>query len=66
MHDIDPKRARLDPMAVFPTPDTVLEHPGLTREEKIADGKTRKGLAEIILGVETDLEHPPPTKQGTS
>ncbi len=34
MQDIDLKRARLDPMAVFGTPDAVLEHPGLTREEK--------------------------------
>ncbi len=34
MHDIDLKRARLDPMAVFPTPDAVLEHPRLTHEEK--------------------------------
>ncbi len=34
MQDIDLKRARLDPLAVFRTPDAVLEHPRLTREEK--------------------------------
>ncbi len=34
MQDIDLKRARLNPMAVFRTPDAVLEHPRLTREEK--------------------------------
>ncbi len=34
MQDIDLKKARLDPTAVFPTPDAVLEHPSLTREEK--------------------------------
>ena len=34
MQDIDLKRARLDPLAVFQTPDAVLEHPRLTREEK--------------------------------
>ncbi len=35
MTDIDLKRARLDPAAVFPTPEAVVEHPGLTREQKI-------------------------------
>ncbi len=34
MQDIDLKRARLDPPGVFGTPDAVLEHPDLTREEK--------------------------------
>ena len=91
MHDIDLKRARLDPMAVFPTPDAVLEHPRLTREEKIdilqrwrydacelevAEEENMGGgepstlewvlKALMALGVEADLEHPPPTKQGTS
>ena len=35
MQDIDLERARLDPTAVFPNPDAVVEHPGLTRELKI-------------------------------
>ena len=34
MTDIDLKRARLDPAAVFPSPEAVVEHPGLTREQK--------------------------------
>ena len=34
MEEIDLKRARLDPTAVFPTPEAVVEHPELTREEK--------------------------------
>ena len=91
MQDINPKRARLNPMAVFLTPDTVLEHPRLTREEKIdilqrwkydacelevAEEENMGGgepstlervlKALMALGVETDLEHPPPTKHGTS
>ncbi len=91
MQDINPKRARLNPMAVFLTPDTVLEHPRLTREEKIdilqrwkydacelevAEEENMAGgepstLERVLkalaaLGVETDLEHPPPTKHGTS
>ncbi len=35
MEEIDLKRARLDPTAVFPTPEAVVEHPHLTREEKV-------------------------------
>ena len=35
MQDIDLKGARLDPTAVFPTPEAVVEHPGLTHEQKI-------------------------------
>ncbi len=91
MQDINPKRARLNPMAVFLTPDTVLEHPRLTREEKIdilqrwkydacelevAEEENMGGgepstLERVLkaltdLGVETDLEHSPPTKHGTS
>ena len=91
MQDIDPKRARLNPMAVFPTPDAVVEHPRLTREEKIdilqrwkydacelevAEEENMGGgepstLEQVLkaltaLGVETDLEHSAPTKQGTS
>ncbi len=91
MHDIDLKRARLNPMAVFPTPDAVVEHSHLAREEKIdilqrwkydacelevAEEENMGGgepstLERVLkalaaLGVETDFEHPPPTKQGTS
>ncbi len=90
MEDIDLKRARLDPTAVFPTPDAVLEHPSLTREEKtdilerwrydareleVAEDENMGGgepsmLEQVLkalaaLGVETDLEHSPPTKHGT-
>ena len=89
MQDIDLRRARLDPTAVFRTPEAVVQHPGLTREEKIdilerwkydacelevaeeenmggggpsmLDGVLR---ALAALGVEPDLEHPSPTKQG--
>ena len=35
MQDIDLKRARLDPTAVFPSPEAVVEHPRLSREQKI-------------------------------
>ncbi len=35
MQDTDLRRARLDPTAVFRTPEAVVQHPGLTREEKI-------------------------------
>ncbi len=34
MQDIDLKKARLDPTAVFSSPEAVVEHPHLTREEK--------------------------------
>ncbi len=34
MKDIDLKRASLNPAAVFPSPEAVVEHPGLTREQK--------------------------------
>ncbi len=34
MKDIDFKRASLDPAAVFPSPEAVVEHPCLTREQK--------------------------------
>ncbi len=89
MQDIDLKRA--DPVAVFRTPDAVLEHPRLTREEKadilerwrydacdleVAEEENMGGgepsmLEQVLkalaaLGVETDLEHSPPTKHGTS
>ncbi len=91
MQDIDLKRARLDPTAVFPTPDAVLEQPRLTREEKtdilerwrydaceleVAEEENMGGgepsmLEQVLkalaaLGVETDLEHSPPTRHGTS
>ena len=35
MQDIDLKKARLDPTAVFPSPEAVVEHPRLSREQKI-------------------------------
>ena len=34
MQDIDLKRARLDPAAVFSSPEAVAEHPELSREQK--------------------------------
>ncbi len=34
MQDIDLKKARLDPTAVFSSPEAVVEDPHLTREEK--------------------------------
>ncbi len=34
MTDIDLKRASLDPSAVFASPEAVVEHPGLTCEQK--------------------------------
>ncbi len=34
MTDIELERARLDPTAVFPSPEAVVEHPRLTREQK--------------------------------
>ena len=34
MQDIDLERARLDPSAVFASPEAVVEHPGLTWEQK--------------------------------
>ena len=34
MKDSDLKRASLDPTAAFPSPEAVVEHPGLTREQK--------------------------------
>ncbi len=34
MQDIDLERARLDPTAVFPSPEAVVEDPCLTREQK--------------------------------
>ncbi len=91
MQDIDLKKARLDPTAVFSSPEAVVEHPHLTREEKtdilqrwkydaseleVAEEENMgcgepsmleqvlKSLA--VLGVETDHEHSPPTKQGTN
>ncbi len=35
MQDIDLRKERLDPTAAFRTPEAVVQHPGLTREEKI-------------------------------
>ncbi len=35
MQDIDLERAQLDPTAVFPSPEAVVEHPRLSREQKI-------------------------------
>ena len=34
MQDIDLERARLDPTAVFPSPEAVVKHPCLTLEQK--------------------------------
>ncbi len=34
MKDIDLKRASIDPVAVFPSPEAVVEHRCLTREQK--------------------------------
>ena len=34
MQDVDLERARLDPTAVFPSPEAVVEHSCLTREQK--------------------------------
>ncbi len=34
MEEIDLKKARLDPTAVFSSPEAVVGHPQLTREEK--------------------------------
>ncbi len=34
MQDIDLRKARRDPTAVFSSPEAVVEHPRLTREEK--------------------------------
>ena len=31
----DMERAKIDPSAVFPSPETVAQHPALSREEKI-------------------------------
>jgi len=90
MKDIDLKRASLNPAAVFPSPEAVVEHPCLTREQKtdilkrwkydacgleVAEEENMGGgepsrLEQVlrslaVLGVETDHEHSPPTKQGT-
>ncbi len=35
MKDFDLDKARLDPTAVFPSPEAVVEHPRLAREQKI-------------------------------
>ncbi len=35
VQDIDLKRERLDPTAVFPSPEAVVGHPRLSREQKI-------------------------------
>ncbi len=35
MPDSDLERARLDPTAVFPSPEAVVEHPRLSREQKV-------------------------------
>ncbi len=89
MKDIDLKRASLDPIAVFPSPEAVVEHRCLTREQKtdilkrwkydaceleVAEEENMGGdepsrlehvLSSLaVLGVETDREHSPPTKQG--
>ncbi len=91
MQDIDLRKARLDPTAVFSSPEAVVEHPRLTREEKtdilqrwkydacqleVAEEENMGGgepsrleqvlKALAVLGVQTDDEHSPPTKQGTN
>ncbi len=89
MQGFDLKKARIDPAAAFPSPEAVVEHPHLTREEKtdllqrwrydasqleVAEEENMGGgkpsmLDQVLkslaaLGVETDPEHSPPTKQG--
>ncbi len=91
MEEIDLKKARLDPTAVFSSPEAVVEHPQLTREEKtdilqrwkydafeleVAEEEGMGGgepsmLEQVLkalaaMGVETDPEHSPPTRHGTS
>ena len=45
VQDIDLKRARLDPTAVFPSPEAVVEHPRLSREQKVDILKVNSGVS---------------------
>ncbi len=57
MQDIDLERARLDPTAVFSSPEAVVEHPCLAREQKIDILKRwNYGACELEVAEEENME----------
>ncbi len=56
VQDIDLERARLDPTAVFPNPEAVVEHPRLSCEQEIDSLKRWKyDACELELAEEENM-----------